>query len=328
MNVLSLFSGIGGFDLGFVNAGFDVIYAIESDPQAARIFSKNFPETKVINADIQTVQTTQISQDIDVIIGGSPCQGYSVAGKRNPNDPRNHLIFDYVRFVLELLPKYFVFENVPLVTKSDNFNKFLEILSEEYDIEYKILDASDYGVPQFRKRLIAMGTRFDMRSPQFPKPMENKVTLEMAISDLPNIEDIEELNYKDSVFIEHGEPTYYYLKLNGLLDNNRLLTCSMKTRHDYSTKKHFERMIPGEPDTDRRFKPFYDRPSPTVITHRKLVHPIYNRFLTTREAARVQSFPDWFLFDSNLSTGYRQVGNAIPPMLAESIAREISKVII
>jgi len=328
MNVLSLFSGVGGFDLGFVNGGFDVVCAIESYRQAAKMFSKNFPKTKVINADIQTIQTTQISQDVDVIIGGSPCQGYSIAGKQNPNDPRNHLIFDYVRFVLELLPKYFVFENVPPVTKSDNFNKFLEILSEEYDIDYKILDASDYGVPQFRKRLIAIGTRFDMRSPNFPEPMENKVTLEMAIGDLPNIEDIDELNYKDSIFIGHGEPTDYSLKLNGFLGSERLLTCSMKTRHDYFTKKHFAKMIPGEPDTDRRVKPFCDRPLPTVITHRKLVHPIYNRFLTTREAARVQSFPDWFLFDSNLSTGYRQLGNAVPPLLAQVIAEEISKVII
>lgn len=323
MNVLSLFSGVGGFDLGFVNSGFNVVYAIESDRQAAKMFSKNFPETKVINADIRTVQTTQIYQDIDVIIGGSPCQGYSVAGKNDKNDPRNHLIFDYVRFVMELLPKYFVFENVPLVIKSNNFKKFIEILSEEYDIEYKILDASDYGIPQARKRLIAIGTRFDMRSPQFPKSLENKVTLEMAISDLPNIEDVEELNYKDSVFIEHGEPTEYSLKLNGLLSSQRLLTCSMKTRHDHSTRKHFSKMIPGEPDTDRRIKPFYNIPSPTVITHRKLIHPIYNRFLTTREAARLQSFPDWFQFDSNLSTGYRQVGNAVPPMLAEAIAKEI-----
>ena len=323
MNVLSLFSGVGGFDLGFVNGGFNVVYAIESDRQAARMFSKNFPETKVINADIQTIQTTQIYQDIHVIIGGSPCQGYSIAGKQNSNDPRNHLIFDYVRFVLELLPKYFVFENVPLLTKSDNFKKFLEILSEEYYIEYKILDASDYGVPQVRKRLIVIGTRFDMRSPQFPVPQENKVTLEMAISDLPNIEDVDELNYKDSVFIEHGEPTEYSLKLNGSQQKKRLLTCSMKTRHDYSTRKHFERMTPGEPDIDRRVKPFYDKPSPTVIAHRKLVHPMYNRFLTTREVARVQSFPDWFQFNSNLSTGCRQVGNAVPPLLSQAIAVSI-----
>lgn len=343
MRVIDLFAGVGGMSEGFRQAGYDIALAIEFDKDIAYSYKRNHVGTDVINEDICKLDAKQLHekyQSIDVIMGGPPCQGFSQKGKRlNLDDPRNYLFQQFVRFVDEFRPKYFVLENVPnIITTSKGFFKDQIIKSFErlgYSVNYGILNASNYGVPQDRHRAVFIG-KLGTEKVSMPAPLKNKVSIKDAIYDLPFLKSGE----GEEVSSYDKEPTTSYeSKMRGsctVLHNHvatkhsslalrrlsmipkgagkEILPQEERTKSIYSGT--WSRMI--EDDISVTITTRYDTPSSGRFTH-----PILDRCITTREAARIQSFPDSFVFYGTKTSQMKQVGNAVPPLLAKAIAEHI-----
>lgn len=342
-NVLDLFCGAGGLSYGFECAGYNILLGIDSDKKALETFELNHKGSKSICGDItQITYNDDIKpllggKTIDVIIGGPPCQGMSLSGPRKFDDPRNKLYLSYIRLVDEIKPKAFVIENVPgLVTlfkgqiKNSIINKFTAM---GYKIEYKILCASDYGVPQNRKRVIFVGTK----EGEFKYPAINPdvVTCSMALSDLPALEnDLGEEIAKYPV-----TPQNDYQKL--MRKNSNVVLNHVAANHSDKVKNIIAMVPDGGnyknlPEEYRNTRNFHvawtrfasDKPAPTIDTgHRHHFHYKYNRVPTVRECARLQSFPDNFKFLGNKTQQFRQVGNAVPPLMAQAIAEQLKKML-
>ena len=302
--VVDLFAGAGGISLGFSQAGYEVLCAVELVEVAAETHKYNFPESKVFCGDIGDFEPLEHlnGEKVDVVIGGPPCQGFSVAGKRDPNDPRNRLFEQFVRVVSETQPDYFVMENVPGILTMSN-GKVKDAILEAFDeagypnVSIAILEAANYGVAQIRSRAIFIGNRHGLPNP-FPAPLvspENFTPIESAIGDLPAWERVPEFNHE-------------------------------WTQH---SKKFTERiaLVNAGESLYETFADAYKRqyrgvPSMTVKenhggTH---IHPDLDRCISAREMARLQSFPDSFFFTGGMKKAMWQIGNAVPPTLAESIA--------
>ncbi|WP_310427381.1 DNA cytosine methyltransferase [Chamaesiphon sp. VAR_48_metabat_135_sub] len=357
---IDLFAGAGGMSLGFEQAGFDIVAAIEIDPIHCATHEYNFPDATTICASVIDLSGDEIrrraklgNRDIDVVCGGAPCQGFSLMGKRAFEDPRNQLVFHYVRIVKELNPKYCVFENVKGLTLGQHA-QFLEELivaldEAGYDVltPYQVLNAADYGVPQDRRRLFLVGTRKGERSPDYPHPNHQRITVWEAIGDLPNADDFEGLQLTDAISLKWETTSSYGRKLRGFerdpddysylrkFDPN-LLTCSVRTEHTRSSQVRFAKTPQGKTDPISRFR----RLELTGIcntlragtdsargahTSPRPIHPLYPRVITVREAARLHSYPDWFRLHGTKWHGCRQIGNSVPPLLARAIASEILK---
>lgn len=341
--VIDLFAGVGGLSLGFENAGFHILLANEYDESIAASYVKNHRDTNMIVGDITQLdlkKTFGAYIGTDVVIGGPPCQGFSQKGKRlSLNDPRNFLFKYYVKVVDLIQPKYFVMENVPNLLSTENgfFKKELETLFNKmgYNTKMGVLNASDYGVPQNRRRAVIIGKK-GTEAPSLPIPQDGKVTIWEAISDLYFLNSGE----GDEVQPYRIEPeSVYEKKLRG----------SEKVLHNHISTKHskiaLERLSMIPPNAGRevlpkehRTKSIYsgtwtrmrtDEISATITTRfdtpssGKFTHPFLDRAITVREAARLQSFPDSFVFYGNKGSQMKQVGNAVPPLLAEAIAMSI-----
>jgi DNA (cytosine-5)-methyltransferase 1 len=358
---IDLFAGAGGMSLGFEQAGFDIVAAVEIDPIHCATHEYNFPDTTTICASVIDLTGAEIrrraklgDRDIDVVVGGAPCQGFSLMGKRAFEDPRNQLVFHYVRIVRELNPKYCVFENVRGLTLGKHA-QFLEELivalaDAGYDVltPYRVLNAADYGVPQDRRRLFLVGTRKGLTSPEYPVPIDRRITVGEAIEDLPNADSFDELNLTDAVTVEWGTNSHYARKLRGFdrdpqdysyprkFDPN-LLTCSRRTEHSQSSQVRFAATLQGKTEPISRFR----RLEPTGLcntlragtdsargahTSPRPIHPLFPRVITVREAARLHSYPDWFRLHATKWHGCRQIGNSVPPLLARALAREILEI--
>ena len=209
---IDLFAGAGGLSLGFEQAGFDIVAAIEIDPIHCATHEHNFPCTKTICASVIDLTGDKIRQlsnlgdtEIDVVFGGAPCQGFSMIGKRALNDPRNQLVFHYVRIVNELRPKYCVFENVKGLTLGKHAEFLDELIAAlgaagyEIKLPYRVLNASDFGVPQDRRRLFLVGALKGQPLPNYPEQLTQKTTVWEAIGDLPDADQYDELNNSDSI---------------------------------------------------------------------------------------------------------------------------------
>lgn len=360
---VDLFAGAGGLSLGFREAGFGVLAAVEYDPIHCATHEFNFPECAVICKSVADVDGDFIrshssiaDEDIAVVIGGAPCQGFSLIGKRALDDPRNGLVKEFVRLVRELRPRYFVFENVKGLTIGRHRGLLQEVIENfrkiGYSVHepYKVLNALDYGVPQSRERLFLLGARKGLRLPRYPPPThEPKVsarrlfslpstpTVWDAISDLPKPENYKELLDRDWTFARFGPPGEYAKLLrkdcpgkNGL----RLLASSLRTVHTPLSIKRFTNTAPGRVEEISRFLKLdpngycntlrsgtaSDR---GAFTSPRPLHPFEPRCITVREAARLHSYPDWFRFHVTKWHGFRQIGNSVPPLLANAVAREI-----
>lgn len=338
-NVIDLFCGCGGLSYGFENAGFNVLLGIDNDAKALETFEKNHTGSKTICGDITNIHFDSDfknligSKNIDVIIGGPPCQGMSLSGPRKFEDPRNKLYLSYIRLVEEIRPKMFVIENVPgLVTLFGGQIKdnIIKIFSEMgYSIQYRILCASDYGVPQNRKRVVFVGSRIGEF--QYPKPRSEKITCKMALSDLPALESElgnDAMNYATRA-------TNDYQKI--MRKNSKYVRNHIAANHSEQVKKIISLVpdggnykdLPEEYVHSRNFHVAWtrfssDKPAPTIDTgHRHHFHYKYNRVPTVRECARLQSFPDNFIFLGNKTQQFRQVGNAVPPIMAQEIAKMV-----
>lgn len=343
MNVIDLFCGCGGLSYGFEKAGYNILLGIDNDKMALKTFDYNHNNSKSICGDITKIGYKEIkkiigNKKIDVIIGGPPCQGMSLSGPRQFDDPRNKLYLSYIRLVNEIRPKAFVIENVPgLISlfggqiKENIITKFSQM---GYDIKYKIVCSADYGVPQMRKRVIFVGVK-GKNDFIYPKENKNYVTCEMALSDLPPLVDTIGEEHMD--YAKQPQNNYQKLMRSNSFEvlNHIAANHSEKVKHIISLVPDGGnyKNLPEEYRLSRNFHVAWTRfnsqkPAPTIDTgHRHHFHYKYNRVPTVRECARLQSFPDDFVFWGNKTQQFRQVGNAVPPLMSQAIAEQLKLVI-
>lgn len=331
MKVASLFSGCGGLDLGFTKAGFSLVYANDNDPSIWETFEKNH-KISIDKRSLRDVKSEEIP-DADGIIGGPPCQSWSLAGEmRGIKDERGRLFYEYVRVLKDKRPNFFLAENVPGIVSSTHIQKFRAILAKlsrlGYDVVYKIIDARDYGVPQERRRVIVVGYKESLGIQfMFPPPTHTKLgeqttegektlrwmTLKEAIGDLPEPVSAKEKNKGngDLAIANHeymlGGFSSIYMSRNRKKDwNDQSYTIQAGGRH-----------APLHPSSTEMKKIGEDKWT------FKSDHPTFRR-LSVRECARIQTFPDDFIFYyKNVADGYKMVGNAVPVKLAEALAKRI-----
>ena len=373
---IDLFAGAGGICLGLENAGFEVLLANDANPAAAQTHRRNFPNTKFVEGDVKRLTGAEVKLatglkrgELDLLVSGPPCQGFSIIGARLVRDPRNDLFRETLRIAEELRPKALVIENVPGLATLAGGQMLREIVegygSLGYTVAFAELLAAQYGVPQMRWRMIFVGFRKDLGIPPgmgFPKPthgrrrigelvpnctippedMEGFVTTREAIGDLPPVGPGEEV----STYV--GKPKLAYqremrVKLKRELFNhyapamgaaNLARIAVLKAGQDW-------RDLPREllpegmkrakrKDHTRRYSRMtWDGVPRSIITRFRdpksgeYTHPEQDRTISIREAARIQSFPDWFAFEGSYSELYDQVGNAVPVKLAQAIGNEV-----
>ena len=332
-NIIDLFCGCGGLSKGFEMAGCNTVLAIDFWKDAVETFNNNHKNKVAICDDVSKISNDFLDDftkknKITGIVGGPPCQGYSTVGKRDINDDRNYLYLQYCRIVEKVKPEFFVLENVKGLLTLNN-GKFKEDIVERftklgYIVDYKILNSADYGVPQNRNRVFFVGIK--NKKFKFPKEKLKKVTTYEAISDLTSYED----KYTTSA------QTSYQKNMRG---NNKQLKNNEFTVHTEKTIDVISKIPDGGKITDlpkefweiRKYNKAFQRmnsklQSNTIDTgHRNYFHYSENRIPTVRESARIQSFPDNFIFYGSRTSQYKQVGNAVPPLLANAIAIEIMK---
>jgi DNA (cytosine-5)-methyltransferase 1 len=341
---LSLFAGCGGFSLGFSAAGFNVKGFLELEPGLRDIYRLNFPSSVELGGDITEVGETDLFQfkevlgEIDVIIGGPPCQGFSLSGKRDIADPRNTLFKHYLRFVDTFRPKVAVLENVRLLTSMKDINGKLvkdqitsDFQAKGYKVNFFEINAKSYGVPQNRERVIFIAYRHDIKQvPTIPDPTHGQVndlfitgnnfrTFGDACSDLDFIESGE--SALDTLHEAVHHPKHVIEWLWDVPEG--------KSAHDNIDEKL--RPPSGYNTTYKR--QIWTEPAATVqttfgmISGSNNVHPIATRSLTIREAARIQSFPDEYCFCGTLGTIRKGIGNAVPPLLAYQLGNHITRIL-
>lgn len=303
---VDLFCGAGGMTQGLLQAGFQPVASVEVNPIASATHIKNFPDCHHFCDDIKNLNSQQLlaeigSPEVHVVAGGPPCQGFSVAGKRDPNDPRNRLFREFVRVVSEIGPWYVVMENVPGILTMQKGAVKQAICEAFQEIGYPhmsvaILESATYGIPQIRPRAIFIANRFGMQNP-YPKSQllpEQYKAIESAIDDLPEYTPIPEINHE-------------------------------WTRHSAEYMERLAKVPPGgslyESYADAFKRQYPGKPSMTVKenhggTH---IHPYLNRVISAREMARLQTFPDSFIFEGSMKKAMWQIGNAVPPRLAECL---------
>lgn len=338
-NIIDLFCGAGGLSLGFEKTGFESVLAIDMWEDAINTFNLNRNKKIGVVEDISKLDTNYIKKNINGcihgIVGGPPCQGFSLAGKRSIEDERNKLYKDYFTFLEEINPDFFVIENVIGILNFDNGRVKQDIIkrasSAGYNVYNQVLIASDYGVPQNRKRVFFVGIKKtkDNGTFLFPKILNSKISCEEAISDLPSLD--KEVNSKKY----RVEPLTNYQK--SMRGNCNIVYNHEQTKHSEETKKLIAMVpeggglkdLPKEYAGDRKYSSLLRRmnskkPSNTIDTgHRTYFHYKENRIPSVREAARIQSFPDDYIFSGSKVNQYKQVGNAVPPLLAAKIAQSI-----
>lgn len=334
LRTLDCFCGAGGLSIGFEAAGFDVVYAFDIDEASIRTYRHNpkYHHGQAFVRDIYKVTRKTIEEDlghalgpIDVMIGGPPCQGFSVQRRGGDADPRNELVLEYCRLIREIGPRIFVLENVGGLT-STRGKPYIKILSETlnaagYTIQMQKLTASDYGVPQDRKRVILVGQMASECTARFlyPEPFAApKVTVRQAIADLMD---------KD----ENALPNHKADKLSAL-NLQRIRAISEGQGQDSlpdELQLECHKKNNGHRHLDTYGRMAWDKPSPTItarfdsFSRGRFGHPVLDRTITLREGARLQTFPDDFEFLGSKVEIARQIGNAVPPLLAKTIAEKI-----
>ncbi|AEC51482.1 modification methylase [Pyrococcus sp. NA2] len=298
-SVIDLFAGAGGFSLGFKLAGFKIISAIENFKPKAKTYSQNFPEVNVIVSDIKLVNPLDVADKVDVIIGGPPCEPFTAINPRRMEDPRDRLykdpigrlVLEFVRFVRELKPKFFVMENVPQILEVEKYIR-REFERAGYDVYFNVLNSLDYGVPQIRRRVFISNIELKPRKVRGPNRVWD--VLKDVPPDAPNNE-------------LWNPPSKIARKIPYL-------------RWGQAAQKfgRFQNWI--------RLHPY--KPAPTVRGNSRFVHPFEDRPLTVREQARLMGFPDYFVFLGGRNVQFDSVGEAVPPPLAKAIAEFLKRKLI
>jgi DNA (cytosine-5)-methyltransferase 1 len=370
---IDLFSGAGGLSLGFEQAGFDVVAAVEYDPVHAATHLFNFPRCTVLCRSVVGLAAEEVMAaarigckqhhpsrewrgDIDAIIGGPPCQGFSAGGKREQDDERNQLVLEFVRLVVELRPKAFCMENVAGLLESQFESVLMTALRRLRHAGYKLtgaeapINAAEFGVPQRRKRVVILGSL-----PGCPAALVGQSltpTAIEALSGLPPVSRYSALLDSDEMKLTPAAEqirtrmtSAYARSLAGIdvVDNDfsqprqwdpRRLTCSKRTTHSLQTMARFAATRPGEVEPKSRlYRLPINGPARTLRagtgtergshTAPRPIHPTQDRVITVREAARLHGYPDWFRFHVTNWHGHRQVGNSVPPQLAKAAAESL-----
>lgn len=396
LNVIDLFAGCGGFSCGFLQTGkFNIISAVEFNKSAATTYRNNHKETKLYETDIKIIDIEEFksqNQQVDIIIGGPPCQGFSVAGKRNINDMRNTLPYEYIKFVKELQPTAFIMENVKGILSLNNGKIFNNIISElenaGYNVVYQVVDISKFGVPQIRERVLVVGIKKEYNKFfSFPTVFVEEKTLYDAIGDIEKTGDYSSTGINNHEYFTKVDETLYALlgegnflcdtrhgkshihsweirlkgectereinilnaisenrrkKIYGPKDGNPLSVDTIKSLTGYSeisnelqslvSKQYLDKIEEKYDIHDRKINMglrIFDRNKPinTITTqsgsNSTYAHYSQPRNLTVREMARVQTFPDSFIFFGSIKEQETQIGNAVPPQLAFHIANEL-----
>jgi DNA (cytosine-5)-methyltransferase 1 len=383
--VVSLFAGCGGLDLGFKQAGFDIIWANDFDKDSVETY-KNNVDKRIVLGDITKISNEEIPDNFDVLLGGFPCQGFSIANKnRKEGDERNFLYKQMLRILKEKKPKFFLAENVKGILSLGN-GKVIEMIIDDfeklgYKVNYKLLNSANYGVPQNRERVIIIGNRIGVNN-NYPKEthgegLKNLVTVKEAVEHLADLT----LSYEPQ---EHnGKIAQNHIARTNVHDTfwgrkyrvNQFEICDYlkkwRKKAGLSTKKideifgyrhtagHWFRKdngsgsIPQPQDwwrlkkilgfdnkydkqvTELELKPItfeqslrinnWDRPSDTITATGPEIHPNKKRRMSVRECAVIQTFPDDFIFYGSLGSMYKQIGNAVPVLLGNKLAKEIKK---
>lgn len=362
IQVIDLFSGCGGLSLHFMGDGYNIVKAVEYDPVIANTYMKNHPNIEMIVDDIKNVDSSGVFKegDADVIVGGPPCQGFSMAGARIRHgfieDPRNYLFKHYFNVVKAVKPKVFIMENVKGMMTMEKGKIFEEILSifhdsklldgKPYNLTYRLVKANEYGIPQRRERLIIVGSNIenidleqlwektfdDVRS-EVPHFFDN-VTVEDAIGNMPQP--------TDDGIVENPRPVTEYQRY--LASSKETISNHSKSRHSRKAIERMESIGVGEnfESLNEDIKSVHsgsygrlswDEPAMTITTRfdtpagGRFIHPVENRTLTHREAARIQSFPDDFEFYGDRRSIARQIGNAVPPKISFFLSRLVRNIL-
>lgn len=343
---MDLFAGVGGLSYGFAkNDNFEIVMANEYEKDIAIAYSLNHPNVDVIQGDIRNISEdvlkTYANKGVDVIIGGPPCQSYSTLGKRQM-DERAHLFEEYCRVLSIVQPKLFLFENVSGLLSMQG-GKLIETIKEEfrklgYDVKSKLLNAANFGVPQFRDRVILVGMK-NKNCFEYPKETHGEGllpyrTVEDAFSDMPVLRSGE----SSSTYATNPQnelQKYYRENSTCLIDNNspkngEHLIKIMQALPDGGSKDDLpEELRPKSGYRNTYAKMWWKKPAPTVTRNfatpssSRCVHPRDSRALTTREGARLQSFPDDYKFYGSVSTKNLEIGNAVPPLLSIALAGQV-----
>jgi len=351
---IDLFCGCGGMSLGFEMAGFRILLGVDKNNSSLRTFERNHRGAVTLDADLANISSSVINEkfgkeSVDVIIGGPPCQGVSLSGPRRLSDPRNNLFMSFARITEGLNPKAFVLENVPGLFSLFKGELIQAIVKEfetiGYVVFYALLNAAAYGVPQTRKRIFLVGLRNSKQKFRFPpathsqigsllrEKEESYVTCESALSDLPPLNGTVGAEVQDYF----SDPKNNYQER--MREGCRKVYNHIGTRHTERVRQIIALVpeggnykdLPNEYRNTRNFHVAWTRyhskkPAPTIDTgHRHHFHYKFNRVPTVRENARLQSFPDRFIFYGTKGEQNRQAGNAVPPLLANALADEVLK---
>lgn len=367
---ISLFCGAGGCSLGFKQAGYSILYANDKDSAAVETYRKNFPETTCSNEDIDSLDFDNVLKtigakpgEIDILIGGPPCQGFSTAGSRFWDDPRNHLLKSYINALKIIQPKWFLMENVEGLLTSNKGTYIYEATKSFIELGYLIrvekVYSQEYGVPQRRKRVLIIGNRLGHKY-KMPEPTikvsgqifrNSDVTISHALGSLPKatndknseLKPIDTMAYDDFDAIlrgsakkitDHYSPVISGIQLkriSALGPGQTMKDLPEHLQHESFKKRANRRVADGMPTEKRGGAPsglkrlIATEPCLTITgaATRELIHPLEDRPLTIRESARIQTFPDDFIFCGNASQKIQQIGNAIPPLLARIFAEHI-----
>lgn len=332
---IDLFSGAGGLHLGFENAGYKIKLCIDNNDLVEKTHKRNFPNIPMINQDIREISANDIKkfigdETLDVIIGGPPCQGFSTIGHRVSSDPqkryahdtRNELVLVYANLIKELKPKFIVMENVKGILSLDKGAYLKNVLATlkkaGYNADFKLINMADFGVPEIRNRVIIIGNRVGLPV-DFPKPDHSGDTNSglpqwnncgKVLKDLENMPDNPDFNHVALKHTQKNIERYKLIPQGGRLPEN-LLPPELYRKNFGNT---FKRLDPN-------------KPALTMVPGNDAfpIHPTLNRSLTVREAARIQTFPDWVIFEGNRRQQGHQVGNAVPPMFSQKLGEFIKQ---
>ena len=344
---IDIFSGAGGLSLGAEMAGFQVKFAVEKDNSAAATYRHNHPNTLVLKDDIHNINPHDYllpNEHISIVFGGPPCQGFSFSNtmSRNMDNPNNSLFEEFVRFVHEIQPDWFLFENV------EGFARFekgrIQHLVEQcfrdmgYEVFPKVLWASDYGVPQHRNRFFMVGNHLGIKF-EYPEPFGTKITVNDAIEDLPDLTNGQQMETMSYKMPASKASKYARMMRKG---SKRCRQNYVSRNADYVIERytHIKQGENWESIPDELMRNYANKqnchsgiykrliaaePSVVISNYRKnmLIHPFQDRGLSVREAARLQSFPDSFYFEGCLMSIQQQIGNAVPPLLAKAVFGKI-----
>lgn len=325
LNYIDLFSGAGGMSLGFDQEGFSNIFSIDIEPKFCETYKSNFPNHNLLQKNISKLSIEEIKslvgdKSVDVIIGGPPCQGFSIAGnigRKFIDDYRNHLFREFARVVEIVQPKYFVMENVARLfthNKGDTKNDIINIFKKmNYNVDCQIVNTVDFGIPQIRNRVLFIGNRISNKIIFPTRTVSKRVSIKEAIGSLPQLKSGENSEIPNHIAMKHSEQ---------MLEK-------MKYVSDGGNRNEIPEFIrPKSGDVRKYIRYKSSEPSVCVTGDmRKIFHYSQNRALTVRELASIQTFPINFVFKGSTISQQQQVGNSVPPILAREIAITIKKMI-